>query len=236
MMTGVEKIANLECIMVRSGKKATRCVVLLHGYGASFEDLAPLSEVLSVPSDVDWIFPNGPIEIALGWMMSGRAWFHIDMAALNEAMMRGTHRNFSDLVPEGFLEASDMAKNLIDEVSEHYSSVIVGGFSQGAMVSCDAVFRAKKPVAGLCLLSGNLVAKSRLSTVISPEKCPKVFQSHGESDPVLSFASATDLKDLLVEQGVKVEFHPFKGQHEIPQDVCDSLGRFITHRFKDSVS
>jgi phospholipase/carboxylesterase len=84
-------IDGLEFIHVENDPKKP-AVMLLHGYGASMDDLFPLFEYLA--KDWNWFFPNAPLEVPIGPMMSGRAWFPIDMEALNAAMMSGQHRDF----------------------------------------------------------------------------------------------------------------------------------------------
>jgi len=56
------------------------------------------------------------------------------------------------------------------------------------------------------------------------------FQSHGEEDPLLSYAAAEDLNKMLETAGLKGEFHGFRGGHEIPRQVLQQLGHFINYR------
>ena len=46
-----------------------------------------------------------------------------------------------------------------------------------------------------------------------------VFQSHGTDDPILSPDVAKRLRDMLLNEGVSVDWHEFRGGHEIPMDV-----------------
>ena len=52
------------------------------------------------------------------------------------------------------------------------------------------------------------------------------FQSHGLGDPLLPFSVAEQLGKLLEGAGAKREFHPFRGQHEIPRGVATAFGAF----------
>ena len=67
--------------------------------------------------------------------MEGRAWFNIDMAELEQAMRTGSHRAFEDKNPEEFQKALPLVKTFINNLSKDYDEVIIGGFSQGAMIS-----------------------------------------------------------------------------------------------------
>ncbi len=77
--------------LTKSGEMAA-AVVLLHGFGAPGTDLVALGDVLNVPKDTAIFFPEGPIDLGaeMGSGYSGaRAWWPIDMAKLQVAMMTG---------------------------------------------------------------------------------------------------------------------------------------------------
>jgi phospholipase/carboxylesterase len=57
-----------------------------------------------------------------------------------------------------------------------------------------------------------------------------VLQSHGDQDGILSYAAAGRLRDALIAAGLDVEWHSFRGGHEIPPDVLRAVGRFLTAR------
>src|SRR5437016_5271755 len=91
------QIGPLEVVEV-PGKPGGLTVVLFHGYGAGAYDLVPLHEIAAAPAGTRWIFPDG-IEDAANGM--GRAWFPINEEALQNAMIRGTHVDFSQQEPQG---------------------------------------------------------------------------------------------------------------------------------------
>ena len=55
-----------------------------------------------------------------------------------------------------------------------------------------------------------------------------MFQSHGSDDPLLPFPIAEDLRKLMREAGMKVDWHPFRGGHGIAPEVLDALGPFLS--------
>jgi phospholipase/carboxylesterase len=55
-----------------------------------------------------------------------------------------------------------------------------------------------------------------------------VVQSHGRTDPVLSFDLAEKLRDELTAAGLKVDFHAFNGGHAIPNGVIAALSQLVT--------
>lgn len=225
-MQTIERIADLDVIVKRTGSEGP-AVVILHGYGADMNDLAPLSDVLPEPSTGTWYFPNAPLEVPIGPSMMGRAWFPIDMAALEEAMMTGSHRDFSSVIPEGFLKAQEQVCKFLKALDRKPEDIILGGFSQGAMISCDVALHMESNLRGLALLSGNMVAKERWEKIVANRTGLKVFQSHGQQDQVLGFDSADNLSKMLIAAQANVQFVPFQGGHEIPNSVMQELARFL---------
>lgn len=210
-----EKIGELETLSLKNGSDTA--VVLFHGYGASMSDLYGIGEALGPHFSADWFFPNGPISVPLGFMMEGRAWFPINMAELEEAMNSGQHRKFSDKSSEEFDHSQKLAVDFLKELSKKYSKLIIGGFSQGAMLASH-VFSAVN-THGLALFSGTLIDKESLLEKIGDGAKLQFFQSHGTSDPLLEYSQAQDLYKVLKDKGLKGDFVTFEGGHEIPPEA-----------------
>jgi phospholipase/carboxylesterase len=107
---------------------------------------------------------------------------------------------------------------------------VIGGFSQGAMLTCDAVLHTDYPFAGLVQLSGNLLAQAVWGPLMRKRKGLPVFQSHGMQDDILPHIGAERLRDALTQAGLAVEWNSFRGGHEIPEIALWRLGPFITKR------
>ena len=119
-------------------------------------------------------------------------------------------------------------KELPRQLPIDYKQTVIGGFSQGAMLTCDAVLHTEYPFAGLVQLSGNLLAKEVWSPLIPKRRGLPVFQSHGMQDDILPNIGAERLRDALHRAGLVVEWHSFRGGHEIPELVLQRLGLFLT--------
>jgi phospholipase/carboxylesterase len=188
-------------------------VVLMHGFGAPGTDLVGLWRVLDVPSDLRFAFPEAPHEIP--GMAGARAWWMVDFARAEKAMAEGP-RSYATEVPPGMEDATDRIR------------LMIGGFSQGSMAACNAVFTRNVTPGGLVILSGtpvNIEAWKR--GMVSKSEVP-VFQSHGLHDPLLSFQAAEQLRDEMREAGLSTDWIPFRGGHEIPMPVLEGLGRFLS--------
>jgi phospholipase/carboxylesterase len=106
---------------------------------------------------------------------------------------------------------------------------VLGGFSQGAMLSCDLILHTDRPYAGLVQLSGNILAQPVWGPLLPKRKGLPVFQSHGVQDEILPYVGAERLRDAMGKSGLAVEWHAFRGGHEIPELVLRRLGPFLTN-------
>ena len=205
-------------------------VVLLHGFGAPGDDLVALSEYLDAPAGTRFLFPEAPISIPMGFGDS-RAWWMIDMARIQADRAAGKSRDMSNEIPRGLPEARERMKMLLDDIHRKFGAdparTVLGGFSQGAMLSCDALLHSTEPFAGLIQLSGTLVAKPEWGPLLVKRKGLPLFQSHGTQDPILPYAMAERLRDEFLLAGMQVDWQPFRGGHEIPEPVLRRMGSFM---------
>jgi phospholipase/carboxylesterase len=217
----------------RAGGGDGPVVVLLHGYGAPAEDLVPLFRTLEVPREVRFVFPAAPIALdpRVPAEFSGRAWWPLDMVELNEIATSGKIEKLQALEPAGLPQARAQIEALLDALPNALSarpeSLVIGGFSQGAMLATELVLATNRPFAGLAILSGTLMRQSAWAAGAASRSGFRVLQSHGRSDPVLPFANAEALRDLMLQAGLKVEWLPSNGGHGITDGAVERLGAFI---------
>lgn len=209
------------------GQNSETAVVLFHGYGADYNDLLPLAEMMGLSSNVSWYFPNGLQEIIIGPGMSGRAWFQIDMNRIEQAMIRGQHFDLSTHRPQGLDRARDRVAQFYDEVVQRHKKVFIGGFSQGAMLSTEIALTNKRKPQGLILMSGALIDEKSWKALAPSCRGLRFIQSHGKNDVILGYEFAERLYDLLTEAGLEGEFITFSGGHEIPPKVIDKISSFL---------
>ena len=200
----VETIGGLEVRITggpdREGGGTGPVVVLLHGFGAPGDDLVPLWRVLDVPKETRFVFPAAPLSLNMGFGDS-RAWWMLDMERLAQKRAEGNWAQLVKEVPNGLSVAREKVVGLLNTVKKELrvasEELLLGGFSQGAMLACDTVLRTDHPFAGLVLLSGSLIAKDEWASLMGGRKGLPVFQSHGTDDPLLSPVVAQELRDML---------------------------------------
>lgn len=79
---------------------------------------------------------------------------------------------------------------LIDALKAQFSlptkRIVIGGFSQGAMLTTDVALHLPEPPAALLVLSGTYVAEPVWKPLVANRKGLKVLQQHGTNDQVPS--------------------------------------------------
>jgi phospholipase/carboxylesterase len=223
----MDRLGQLESLAVPAKKDTDLCVVLLHGYGADASDLAPLANNLDPKQQAAWFFLQGPLEVPVGPMWTGRAWFPINVQELEAAMAQGRFRELVDWEAPGFEEARDKVLNSLQILNKTYGKVVLGGFSQGAMLSTEVALQHANQLEGLLLFSSNLIRRPHWRALAPRAAGLKYFQSHGRRDPILPFAGAERLHEMLLEAGLEGSFQGFNGGHEIPFSVLSSLKEFL---------
>ncbi|MDX2008829.1 MAG: phospholipase [Myxococcaceae bacterium] len=235
-------LGGLEVVTVQAnpGLACQGVVVLCHGFGAPGTDLVGLARALaSIDQRLEAVrfhFPAAPL--SLGGLGSGdsRAWWMIDFEAIEalKAQHPDALREFRKQEPVGMAAARKALHAMVNEAMNAsklpFSKLVLGGFSQGAMISTDVALRLEEAPGGLVALSGTLLVEDVWRAKAKARAGLPVFQSHGRLDPVLPFLAATWLESLLREAGLSVDFHPFDGGHEIPEAVLVALARFLAAR------
>ncbi len=215
-------------------EKAPLTVVLMHGFGAPGDDLVALADMIDAPPGTRFVFPEALHALSdfLSQPMLGdaRAWWMIDFAKLERALTTGETRDLSNEKPKGIDEAREAVNAMLDELAKErpLDRLVLGGFSQGAMLSLDLALRTSRPLVGLVLLSGTLIAENEWAPLMASRKGHPVFQSHGTEDAILPYAMAERLRDLLVENGLDVTFEKFVGPHAIPPNVLRRLSQWLS--------
>lgn len=174
-------------------------------------------------------FRTGLCPYLLAWGWRGRAWFPIPMEELQREIASGIPRDYAPLTPNGFPQVLAQLEGLIFELTDQYDKIVIGGFSQGAMMASHLAASCGPPLCGALLYSTVLLDQERLQKTIVKETAIPFLQSHGIQDPVLSIQNGRKLFSLLQENGWQGEWFEFRGGHEIPMTVLQKSQKFLSH-------
>lgn len=204
--------------------------ILFHGFGADAYDLQPLAEVFRLPFATQFLFPQGIIEVPIGPGWTGRAWWPIDMNRFQQASAKGEDLDLSDWQPENIENVRTKIFKMIQDLKTPWNQIILGGFSQGAMLATDICLHAPEAPKALFLMSGALIQKSNWKTALeaNPKKGTPFFMSHGSHDMVLSHKGSARLETFLNQAGLSGRLVTFNGGHEIPPIVIEKANQFLS--------
>ncbi|ODN79915.1 hypothetical protein L202_03804 [Cryptococcus amylolentus CBS 6039] len=176
-------------------------IIFLHGLGGDrggiFEKHITTTLAPALPS-VKWILPLGPIRpvtFRQGLLESG--WFDVPQLATPD----------KPVVEDGEGQlASLQSIDLIiqDEVDRGTpeSKIVLGGFSQGAMISLLGSVVLERRLAGIVALSGRLPLSERVDELKSVHASgTPIFVAHGKEDAVVSYEFAERAVDILSKIG-----------------------------------
>ena len=196
-----------------------KVVLLLHGYGASGDDLVGLAKELSseLPG-VSFLMPAGPHPVGV----SGRSWVPSFSAPSRE--------EYSQRL---VIEAADTREKLWRLIEEARASgvacsdIVVGGFSMGGRMAVELATHAPADCAlgGLIVLSGG--GMDELPLPEASRAPPRALVTHGKSDSVVPRPKGVATAKALLRLGSDVRWLSFEGGHQIPRVVREAVGAFL---------
>ena len=192
--------------------KPKNAVILCHGYGGDGKDISILAGYWrTYLPDTIFICPDAPEKCEAS--PSGFQWFDL-----------------TDQNPEQILSKSLVAENklnkLIDEVKEGYNllanQIIIGGFSQGSMISLQTGIKRKDKINSILGYSGKIIDLEHLSKNIVSR--PNILLMHGDIDQVVTVDGLLEAKNFFIKNNYEIETKIFKDcEHRIPMEGS-SLG------------
>ena len=192
--------------------KPKNAVILCHGYGGDGKDISILAGYWrSYLPDTIFICPDAPEKCDAS--PSGFQWFDL-----------------MDQTPEQILSKSLVAEiklnKLIDEVKEKNSlsanQIVIGGFSQGCMISLQTGIKRKDKINSIIGYSGKIIDTEHLGKNIASR--PNIILMHGDMDQVVTIDGLLEAKDFFIKNNYKIETKIFKNcEHRIPVEGL-SLG------------
>ena len=221
----MNKLEGIEYLELSKARQTLRCAVFLHGYGANAQDLSGF-HTLKLSASCRWIFPNSPLELASPYdVFGGRAWFPLKVSSENNRL----YPNENSLY---YLDKHcQQLMRFLQSLNVDFDNIIIGGFSQGAIMALNLSLRMDPPPRALVVMSGSLFPVEILNK--EKEKFSKkgaFFQCHGKEDPLLLYSEAKEVCHFLQDLQWKGQLVSFEGGHEIPHEVLLQIQDFMCHK------
>eukprot|EP00698_Gefionella_okellyi_P003316 TRINITY_DN13087_c0_g1_i1.p1 TRINITY_DN13087_c0_g1~~TRINITY_DN13087_c0_g1_i1.p1 ORF type:complete len:302 (-),score=54.98 TRINITY_DN13087_c0_g1_i1:94-978(-) len=227
-------IGKLSCVVIENDPKPELVVVMCHGFGANAEDLAPIGKQIVADSSnlaLRFVFPQASLSLSAQGMSGGYAWWPLDLQRMISMAMGGKIDQLAAEIPQGLDLAREQLSSVITELRQQtglpLSRFIIGGFSQGSMVTMDWVLRCDENPGAVVAFSGVVICSSQWTELAKRHEGMRVLQSHGTSDMILPFTQGQRLLKLLRDAGAAVEFVSFAGPHTVPPQGIEQLYRLV---------
>ena len=109
--------------------------------------------------------------------------------------------------------------------------IIIGGFSQGCMITLQTGLKRKDSINSIIGYSGRIISSDHLSKNLISR--PNIILMHGDLDQVVPIESLLEAKEFFTKNNYHIETKIFKNcEHRIPTEGS-SLGlQFIKKHFK----
>jgi phospholipase/carboxylesterase len=189
-------------------------LVLLHGRGADEHDLLPLLGVLDPKQRLRGITVGGPLSLPPG----GRHWYAI-------------HRvGFPD--PPTFAATYAQLTRFLDEdLGLDWDRTVIGGFSQGGVMSYAVGLGAGRPrPAGILAMSCFVPTVEGWEPDLEGRRGLPVIHVHGERDPVITVDFGRAARDLLAPS-LDMDYREFPGAHHVDPRLLPELADWLAARF-----
>lgn len=177
-------------------------LVLLHGRATSEDDLLPLLDALDPGRKLVGVTPRGPLSLPPG----GAHWYVVPRVGYPDPAT--FHETFARL--GAWLDALPAALGV------PWERTVIGGFSQGAVMSYALGLGAGRPApAGIMALSGFIPTVEGFELDLEDRAGFPVAIGHGTGDPVISVEFAHRARALLTAAGAAVLYREAPMAHTI---------------------
>jgi phospholipase/carboxylesterase len=188
-------------------------LVLFHGRGADEHDLFPLLDLLDPERRMLGATARGPLSLPPG----GAHWYAVHRIGFPDR----------DTFTATYAQAGDWLDDLLARHDVPPERAVLGGFSQGAVMSYALGLGAGRPrPAGIVALSGFIPTVEGFE-LGDPSGLP-VAIGHGTFDPVIGVEFGRDARDRLTEAGAEVTYREAPMAHAIDPTFMRELPDWIS--------
>ncbi len=181
--------------------------MLLHGRGADEHDLFPLLDALDPERRLHGFTPRGPLSLPPG----GAHWYPLG--------------GIPTPPKEPFDASLAELSSFVDALP--YERIVLGGFSQGCVMSYALALGAARPrPAALLALSGFIPRVEGFALDLEPP-FPPIVVAHGTYDPVIPVEFGREARDVLTTAGAAVEYRESSIEHWIDPQLVPLLREVV---------
>jgi phospholipase/carboxylesterase len=190
---------------------AAGAIILLHGRGASAEDILGLGQPVS-PAGWALLAPQA----------AGHTWYPYSFLEPRE-------RNEPYL--SSALEQVRTAFEAARQAGIASEKIVIAGFSQGACLATEFVGRNPRRYGALLAFTGGLIGPPGAPFTLTGDLAgTPVLLSSGDPDPHVPWARVEQSAQLLAEIGASISLRRYPGRpHTILAEEIDSARELLTH-------
>ena len=201
----------IDALVRKADGEPEGALVLFHGRGADERDLYPLLDVLDPERRLLGLTPRGPLSLPPG----GAHWYALGGLPTPD--------------PATFWPTFEAASAWLDELPVPLERTVLGGFSQGAVMSWALGLgrgAAKRP-AGIVALSGFMPRVDGLELDFSELAGFPLAIGHGTEDPVIPVEFGREARRRVESAGASPLFREYPLPHPIDPGFLPKLRSFV---------
>jgi phospholipase/carboxylesterase len=185
-------------------------LVLLHGRGADERDLFPLLDALDPDRRLHGITPRGPLSLPPG----GAHWYRLGGIPTPD--------------PDTFFPTFETAAAFLDALPVPIDRVVLGGFSQGAVMSWALGLGTGRPrPAAIMALSGFMPEVEGFELDLANLDGYPIAVAHGSLDPIIPVEFGRSAAERVRAAGADLLWRETPMPHTIDPRVLPELQAFV---------
>jgi phospholipase/carboxylesterase len=193
-------------------------LILLHGRGASEDDLLGLSEYMD--ERFMFIAARAPFPFQFG---GGYTWYDLLEVGKPE--------------PKMFSESYSRLVQFFEDVKKGYpvdpSKIFLLGFSMGTMMSYSLALTIPQAVVGVVANSGYIPEETDLKFQWDKIGTTSFFVAHGLYDQVIPVQFGRRAKELLEKYNANLTYREYDMGHQINEESLNDIAKWLTQKLDD---
>ena len=204
----------------KSKKNPKNAIILCHGYAGNGKNIALLANYWrDFLPDTIFLCPNAPNKSKT--KKRSYQWF--------DPNEKNKERTLSNAI-----KSEVKLNKFIDEVIEKNSlsddKLIIGGFSQGCMITLQAGITRKNKIKSIIGYSGKIIDRDYLDKNINSK--PDIYLFHGDQDQIVLPEFLNESKKFLEKRNFNIRTKMFQNcEHKIPREGANLGLDFIKNFF-----